>query len=111
MIVVGYAYDKTLWDWLKLLIVPATIAIGVAAVNWRQSKLQRRSDKEQADSQMGVEVERAQDDALRAYLDKMEQLLGEYRELIYDGLSDQHDRRVTRKKRYIVIRRRSASTI
>jgi hypothetical protein len=113
MIVVGYVYDKTLWDWLKLLIVPATIAIGAAAVNWRQSKLQRRSDKEQAelqrtsdkaqaDSQMGVEIERAQDDALRAYLDKMEQLLGEYRELIdlfnrfasyfSGGESDQHEK-------------------
>ncbi len=28
LVAIGYPYDITLWDWLKLLIVPAVIAAG-----------------------------------------------------------------------------------
>jgi hypothetical protein len=64
LVLIGSAYDKTLWDWLTLLIVPAVIAAGGIWFNQQQ----RERELEIAD-------QRAQDEALRAYLDQMSQLL------------------------------------
>jgi hypothetical protein len=64
LIIVGYRYDITLWDWLKLLIVPTAIA---GAGLWYNAQ-QREREQEIADN-------RAQDDSLQAYLDSMSQLL------------------------------------
>jgi uncharacterized protein YjbI with pentapeptide repeats len=63
-VLIGYRYGITLWDWIKILIVPAAIAIGVAWLN----QAQRAGELE-------VENQRAQDSVLEAYLDQMSQLL------------------------------------
>jgi hypothetical protein len=63
-VVIGYRYDITLWDWIKLLIVPAVIA---GAGFWFNTQ-QREREQRIADN-------RAQDDSLQAYLDGMSQLL------------------------------------
>jgi len=55
---------KKFWDYLELLIVPAALAVGVYLLNRAQQ------EREQA-----VESQRAQDEALQAYLDHMSQLL------------------------------------
>jgi uncharacterized protein YjbI with pentapeptide repeats len=61
---ISYAYDKTLWDWLKLLIVPAVIAAGGIWFNHRQQEREQQS----ADR-------RTRDDAFEAYLDDMTNLM------------------------------------
>jgi len=53
LIAIGYPFGITLWDWAKLLIVPAVIAAGGV---W-------------------FAEQRSQDEALQAYLDQMAQLL------------------------------------
>src|SRR5215213_616333 len=55
---------KTLWDWLKLLIIPAVLAIG----GYLFTRSENRATQAAAER-------RAQDDALQAYLDQMGQLL------------------------------------
>jgi hypothetical protein len=57
-------HNRTLWDWLNLLIIPAVLAAGGLWFNQRQ----------QARAEMS-ETQRAQDEALQAYLDKMSDLL------------------------------------
>jgi hypothetical protein len=57
-------HKRTLWDWLNLLIIPAVLAAGGLWFNQRQ----------QARAEMS-ETQRAQDEALQAYLDKMSELL------------------------------------
>jgi hypothetical protein len=64
VILIGYRYDITLWDWIKLLIVPTAIA---GAGLWFNTQ-QREREQRIADN-------RAQDDSLQAYLDGMSQLL------------------------------------
>jgi hypothetical protein len=59
----GYP-KRTLWDWLQLLIIPAVLAGGGLWFN----RQQRKQELEITDS-------RAQDEALRAYLDQIGQLL------------------------------------
>jgi hypothetical protein len=54
---------KTVWDWLPIvgtLLVPVMIAAGTWGITWQQGKLAEQ---------------RAQDEALQAYLDQMSQLL------------------------------------
>src|SRR5829696_4553294 len=63
-ILIGYRYDITLWNWLKLLVVPAVIAAGGLWFNTQQREREQR-----------IASERAQDDTLQAYLDGIAQLL------------------------------------
>jgi uncharacterized protein YjbI with pentapeptide repeats len=78
--------DKKFWDYLELLIVPAALAIGVAWLNWAQRKREREAEEAQQERErvaeearrereLEVESQRAQDEALQAYLDQMSQLL------------------------------------
>jgi Pentapeptide repeats (8 copies) len=73
--VIGYAYGVTLWDWLELLIVPAVLAGGGLLFTQYQQKLQRLDDLMQQERGLEIEKQRAQDEALQAYLDQMGQLL------------------------------------
>jgi Pentapeptide repeats (8 copies) len=64
LVAIGYYYGITLWDWIKLLIVPAVIAGGGW---WFNQQQQTR--------QMKIQDQRSQDEALQAYLDQLTQLL------------------------------------
>src|SRR5215208_7484025 len=61
---IGYRYGITLWDWIKLLIVPAVIAGGGLWFNVQQREREQR-----------IANDRAQDEALQAYLDHMSGML------------------------------------
>jgi hypothetical protein len=63
-VLIGYRYGITLWDWLKLLVVPAVIAGGGIWFN-----------SQQRERELEIAEQRAQDEALQAYLDGMAQLL------------------------------------
>jgi uncharacterized protein YjbI with pentapeptide repeats len=91
------AFDKGLWDWLQLLIVPAALALGAAGLTWAQrqreseaeeaqqererraeeARREREREAQAAQRERAIEVEnqRAQDEALQAYLDQMSQRL------------------------------------
>jgi len=85
-LVVDANYRKrALWDWLELLIVPAALAIGVYWLNRRQTEREREAQAAQRERERGaqaaqrereleIERERAQDEALQAYLVHMSQL-------------------------------------
>src|SRR4051812_6120630 len=86
LILIGYAFGKTLWDWLELLIVPAVIAGGVVWFDQAQKNRERGTEKVQKERQNAIEEQRrrndreiaeqrAQDAALQSYLDHMSQLL------------------------------------
>ncbi len=59
-----YRPEKTLWDWLQLLIVPLVLAVGGFWLSQIQKKTEQRST---ADNQ--------RETALQAYIDKMSELL------------------------------------
>jgi uncharacterized membrane protein len=77
---------KKFWDYLDLLIVPTAIAIGVAVINWMQSRRERQAEEAQRvreqqmedlqrERELEVERQRAMDAAMETYLDKMEALV------------------------------------
>lgn len=63
-VLISYRYGITLWDWIKLLVVPAAIAVVGLWFN-----------RQQQEHQQEVESQRTQDGVLRVYLDQMGQLL------------------------------------
>ena len=62
--VIGLLFGITLWNVLKVFAVPITVGAAVPLLNWLQKK-----------RELDVERQRAQDEALQAYLDQMSQLL------------------------------------
>src|SRR5215216_5917638 len=67
--------NKKFWHYLDLLIVPVVIAGGVAIFNWMQSERERKAEAASRNRALEVENQRAQDEALQAYLDQMSTLL------------------------------------
>ncbi len=61
---IGLPFEITLWEWMKLLIVPAVIAAGGLWFNGQQRERERE-----------ITEQRSQDEALQAYLEGMSQLL------------------------------------
>jgi uncharacterized protein YjbI with pentapeptide repeats len=76
-------HDKTLWDWLQLLIVPIVIALlaglfTTVQILYQQAaeeRLQERITDQNAEIQRFIEEQRAQSASIGAYLDLMTQLL------------------------------------
>jgi hypothetical protein len=61
---IGLPFGITLWEWLKLLIVPAVIAGGGVWFN-----------RQQRERELKIAEQRAQVEALQAYIEGMSQLL------------------------------------
>lgn len=64
LVLIASAVDKTLWNWLHLLIIPAVIAGGGIWFN-----------RQQRERELKIADQRTKDDALQTYLDKMTDLL------------------------------------
>jgi hypothetical protein len=74
-VIFGYRYGITLWDWIKLLIVPAVIAGGGIWFNRQQRERELEIVREQREQDVKIAERRAQDEALQAYLDQMSDML------------------------------------
>jgi hypothetical protein len=74
-VAIGYYYDVTLWDWIKLLIVPAVIVGGGLWFNRQQRERELEIARAQREREVEISERRTQDEALQAYLDQMGQLL------------------------------------
>jgi uncharacterized protein YjbI with pentapeptide repeats len=86
--------QRTFWDWLSLLIVPIVLALGGYLFNRSES----RRTKEDAD-------QRAQDDALQAYLDHIGELLLDKDKPLRDSKEDDEVRTLARARTLTVLTR------
>jgi hypothetical protein len=75
LVALGYAYGITLWDWAKLLIIPAAIAAGGFWFNSQQRDRELEIAREQREQELGIAERCTQDEALQAYLDQMSDML------------------------------------
>jgi uncharacterized protein YjbI with pentapeptide repeats len=70
--------DKTFWDWLQLLSALAIPVVLAAAGLWftaQQDQRQQRTETQRAEAERELAEQRAQDEALQAYLNQMSQLI------------------------------------
>jgi hypothetical protein len=93
------AADKKFWDYLELLIVPTALAIGVAWLNWAQRQRERQAEEARRERELEVENQRAQDEALQAYLDQMGTLV------LKEDLHDRWVRTLARARTVTVLAR------
>jgi hypothetical protein len=66
---------KTFWDWLQLLVVPLMLALITVVFTWQQDVRQNELEEQRAEAERMLAEQRAQDEALQAYLDQMSGLL------------------------------------
>jgi hypothetical protein len=71
-------HDKTFWDWLSILIVPVLLTLGGILFAAYQDLRQQENEDQRTKTQQEIEEQRAQDEALQAYLDQMSQLMLEH---------------------------------
>ncbi|WP_281558885.1 pentapeptide repeat-containing protein [Thalassomonas sp. RHCl1] len=67
--------DKTLWDWLELLIIPGVLTFGLLWFDLAESERSRQAAAKRAEIELDVAREQARENALQMYLDKMSNLL------------------------------------
>ncbi len=70
--------DKTFWDWLQLLSALAIPVVLAAAGLWftaQQDARQQNIENQRADAERELAEQRAQDEALQAYLNQMSELI------------------------------------
>jgi len=70
--------DKTFWDWLQLLSALAIPVVLAAAGLWftaQQDARQQKIENQRAEAERELAEQRAQDEALQAYLDQMSRLM------------------------------------
>jgi hypothetical protein len=95
--------DKTLWDWRQLLIVPLVlVGIGLLFEMQQAKREERRSEVERE-----LAEQRAQDDALQAYLSQMSSLLLE--EDLRESEKDSEVRTLARARTLTVLGRMDPS--
>ncbi len=73
-VLIGYRYGITLWDWIKLLIFPAVLAIGGYWFNRQQQNREFEIADNRARTDRWIEDQRAQETALQAFLDQITHL-------------------------------------
>jgi uncharacterized protein YjbI with pentapeptide repeats len=67
--------EKTAWDWMQLLIVPLVLAVGAFLFNYSLNARQQENEEMRAAAQLEAEEQRAQEEALRVYLQEMVDLM------------------------------------
>ena len=61
-------FDKTLWDWMQLLVVPIVLGGGVIWFQQQADSRARESEAQRSQVQLSIENDRAQQSGLQAYL-------------------------------------------
>ncbi len=98
---------KTVWDWLQLLIVPLMLALITVVFTWQQEARQLRIENQRAEAERELAEQRAQDEALQAYLDQMNNLLLEHD--LRNSEEDSEMRTLARARTLTVLRRLDSS--
>ncbi len=66
---------KTLWDWLQLLVIPLVLGIGGILFSQADRRSEQAVAERQTEEDRRIADERAQEEALQAYLEQMSTLL------------------------------------
>jgi uncharacterized protein YjbI with pentapeptide repeats len=70
----GFA-EKTLWDWLQLLVIPLALAMVAFGLSYLQSDRDHRREDRRAKTDRGIAADADREQALRVYLQQMSELL------------------------------------
>src|SRR5438270_5988372 len=67
--------NKTLWDWLQLLIVPLALALVALVFQLTNTRTERRFAQQRYEQDQQIALDRQHEALLQAYLDRISELL------------------------------------
>lgn len=67
--------EKTFWDWLQLLFIPAVIAFGSLWFTRTQQENERKIAERRAENDQKISLDNQREQSLQIYLDKISELL------------------------------------
>jgi uncharacterized protein YjbI with pentapeptide repeats len=88
---------KTLWDWLSLLVVPASLAVFAAWVQQKQQERDLRQTEQQAKLEREIADKNRQQDLEIAQGTREEEALQHYRARVFDLLIEKNLREIAAK--------------
>jgi hypothetical protein len=97
-----YRSEKTLWDWLQLLVIPLMLAIGGFWFNQTQKSRDERATAQRTKTEREIAADNQRDVALQAYLDKMSELL--LHEKLRDSAAEDEIQKIARVRTLTVLR-------
>jgi Pentapeptide repeats (8 copies) len=109
LILIGYRLNwtgflnKTLWDWMQLLIIPAVLAIGGYVFNLTTSRNEQKSTQLRDQTEREIASDNQREAALQAYIDKMSELLLEKK--LRESAEDDEVRKIARVSTLTVLPR------
>jgi uncharacterized protein YjbI with pentapeptide repeats len=81
--------EKTLWDWMQLLIIPVAVAVGTFALNQAAKRRDDKAQEGQKEREKALQRQRAEDATLQAYIEYMAGMLTDpHRPLRRSNLGD-----------------------
>lgn len=95
--------QKTIWDWLELLLIPTILAGGGLWFSRSERRNEHRNATERAERELQIADENAQEAALEAYLEKMSTLLLAHG--LFDSPRDHEVRDIARAWTLTILRR------
>src|SRR5437588_5070225 len=67
--------NKSLWDWLQLLIVPLALAVVALVFQDANTRTERQIAKQRYEQDQQIALDKQHEDLLQAYLDRISELL------------------------------------
>jgi hypothetical protein len=67
--------NKSLWDWLQLLIVPLALAVVALVFQLANTRTERQIAKERYEQDQQIALDKQHEDLLQSYLDRISELL------------------------------------
>jgi hypothetical protein len=68
-------FEKKLWDWMELLIIPVVLSLLVVLFNRSERKSDREAIEKQVTTERDISTDRQHEEALQAYFDMMMELV------------------------------------
>jgi hypothetical protein len=69
------SWERPFWDWLGLLIIPLSLGLGGIWFNNQARKSEQALAREETENDRKIAEDRAREDALQRYLDRMQELI------------------------------------
>ena len=67
--------NKTLWDWLQLLIIPLALAIIALLFNLASTRTEQKIANQRYEQDQKIALDKQREDLLQTYLNRMSELL------------------------------------
>lgn len=95
--------EKTLWDWMQLLVVPAALAVGGLAFNQLQNNRERTRTERREHREDEMALDNTREDILQNYFNSMSELL--VNQKLFEPEAEAGVRAMTRARTLATVRR------